>query len=787
MDKFISHQSQDFQMNETLVTGNYKVPGQNHEMMLPEILFITSYPPRVCGIATYSKDLVNALKKKFYSGFDIRICAIENGSENYTYPEEVDSVLNADDSFAFRDLAEKVNSNELNTLVVIQHEFGFYNKSKREFMEFLVSLNKPFVIVFHTVLPNPSEELRSYVSEIGKLSAGIIVMTYASAEILDRGYGLKSDLVKVISHGTHLLPNRGKDELKMKYGLMGRSVLSTFGLLSSGKGIETTIQAMPAILKVHPEVVFLVIGQTHPGVLAKEGENYRSSLTDLVSKLHIEANVVFLNYFMPLEELLEYLRLTDIYLFTSKDPNQAVSGTFSYAMSCGCPIISTPIPHAKELLNNGSGVVFDFGKSDQLSNAVNSLLSDEELRDTMSSNGIHRMAPTSWENSALAHVSLFERVGKDDLDISYILPPVNLSHVLELTSGRGLIQFSVLGIPDLRSGHTLDDNARALIAICEHYDQCLEPSDMVLINIYFSFIERCINQPGGMVNYIDSNGMATIQNEMENLDDSAGRAIWALGYFISKANVMPAELVDRAERYFLMLLPEVIRIRSTRAVAFAIKGLYYRSLTSSGTNLKLLVEELANRLLQMYRHESKNDWKWFEGYLTYANAVLPEAMLLAWKVTGVNSFRDVALESFNFLNDHIFSKERIRVVSNKGWHLRGNKIRTNVYGGEQPVDVAYSILALSTFYKEFRDKDYKEKMVLAFNWFLGKNHLNQTIYNPATGGCYDGLEGVYINLNQGAESTLSYLMARLEMSKWDMDYVERELGFVEMEEMNALN
>lgn len=787
MDKFIENRVSEVYSSIFPQLNGYEKSAKQNVVAMPKVVFITSYPPRVCGIATYSQDLIQALKTKFHSGFDLRICAVENKFENHEYPEEVDYILNTDDTNSYVRLAASINGNNSISLVVVQHEFGFFSNKNREFMDLLYNLKKPFVVAFHTVLPKPDQFMKEHISTIGKMSAGIIVMTYSSAEILDKYYGLKSDVVKVIFHGTHLLANRNTEELKGRYGFRGKYVLSTFGLLSSGKGVETSIKAMPAILKSHPKAIFLVIGKTHPSVVMKEGEIYRESLMRLVSELGIEESVIFLNYFMPLPELLEYLQLTDIYVFTSTDPDQAVSGTFSYAMSSGCPIVSTPIAHAKELINNGSGMVFDFGASDQLAEAVNTLLDDEKLREMMSSNGIHRMAPTSWENSALAHMRVFEQAGLDHVVRRYTLPQVNLQHVMELTTGRGMIQFSVLGRPDHSSGYTLDDNARALIAISEHYDQCLEPSDLVLINIYLSFIETCFTTDNRIVNYMNSMGMATDQNGAENLDDATGRMIWALGFLISKAAVMPIDMVERAEKVFLRVIPQIREISSTRAMAFAIKGLYYRNLVSPAQSFIGLVEELANRLLQMYRHESRYDWNWYEAYLTYANAVLSEAMLLAWKATGVKSFRDAAKDSFEFLNSHTFTKESIRVVSNNGWLVRGKRYNSQTFGGEQPIDVAYSIMALSTFFKEFGEEQYKDKMILAFNWFLGNNHLNQTMYNTATGGCYDGLENVYINLNQGAESTLSYLMARLEMAKWDLDVVPNDVKITEFEHQKVLN
>jgi len=312
---------------------------------------------------------------------------------------------------------------------LIQHEFGFFEQRENDFQEFLKTLNKPVVIIFHTVLPHPDELLKTKVRGIASDAEALIVMTHSSAKILTDDYGIAEEKITVIPHGTHLVPHSDKTLLKRKHKLSGKKILSTFGLLSKGKSIETTLDALPGIVKVNPDVLFLIIGKTHPTVVKHDGETYRNFLEAKVIELKIEKHVQFINQFLPLNELLEYLQLTDIYLFTSKDPNQAVSGTFSYAVSCGCPIISTPIPHAREVVQNDAGIIFDFENSQQLEKAVISLLADESLRKNISSNGLHRMASTAWENAAIAHAMLFEKLSKGYITLRYNLPDISLVHV----------------------------------------------------------------------------------------------------------------------------------------------------------------------------------------------------------------------------------------------------------------------------------------------------------------------------------------------------------------------
>lgn len=738
---------------------------KNVPQILPQILFITSYPPRECGIATYSQDLMKALNNKFDHTFDLKICPIESENERHIYLDEVKYVLNIDSPKSFVQLAESINEDPEIKLVMIQHEFGLFIEKDGDFIQFLNIILKPVCLVFHTVLPNPDIHLKSNVRQIFEVCESIIVMTHTSEEILINDYGLERDKISVIPHGTHLVSHSDKDILKEKYQLTGRMILSTFGLLSAGKCIETTLNALPKIVEKNPEVLFLIIGKTHPSVVKHEGEKYRRVLEDQVEALQIQDNVKFINEFLPLPNLLEYLQLTDIYLFTSKDPNQAVSGTFSYAMSCGCAIISTPIPHAVEVLKNDAGIIVDFENSEQLQLAIIALLNETELRQNISMKGLHRIVPSVWENAAIAHALLFKELYAGKMELHYKIPGINLDHLKRMTTNVGMIQFSIINQPDIDSGYTLDDNARAMVAMCQHYEITRDEEDLKYIEIYYNFIKFCLQKEGYFLNYVDENQVFTEQNYQTNLSDSNGRAIWALGYLVSMADILPKELVGNAELTFQIALTEVHNIHSTRAMAFIIKGLYYRNIRKkSGQDIEL-IKQLANRLVQMFRHEADADWNWFESYLTYGNSILPEAMLCAWLATDIPVYQQIAKSSFDFLLSKIFTLNRIKVISNKGWSHRGERLQTEVIGGEQPIDIAYTILALSKFYDVFKDESYKQKIDIAFNWFLGNNHLQQIIYNPCTGGCYDGLEDKYVNLNQGAESTVSYLMARLTVEK----------------------
>jgi glycosyltransferase involved in cell wall biosynthesis len=730
---------------------------------LPEVLFITSYPPRECGIATYSQDLIKALNIKFGTSFAIRVCALESGYTNNNYPDEVKFRIDTTLSQEYPKLANYINQNNLIKLVVIQHEFGFFEQQTEAFKQFLFELIKPVIIVFHTVIPKPDLSLKSDVRSITAACRAIVVMTNNSAKLLLNDYDVPKEKITVIAHGTHLVSHVKKEFLKEKYGLTGKKTLSTFGLLSSGKSIETTLEALPAIVKAHPEVVFLIIGKTHPNVVKYEGELYREKLEMMVTTLNLRDHVKFINSYLALPKLLEYLQLTDIYLFTTNDPNQAVSGTFAYAMSCACPIISTPIPHAREVLSEDTGIIVDFKNPAQLAESVIRLLGDEQLRSRISINALQKIVATSWENSAIAHAMLFKEKAGKKIAITYDLPEINLKHIKLLTTGFGMVQFSKINQPDIDSGYTLDDNSRALIALCMHYENTSDKRDLDYIRIYFDYIKYCLRPEGNLLNYVDKERSFTAQNG-KNQDDANGRAVWALGYLISRKSVLPAKLIAEARTIIQKVLPHIKTIHSPRAMAFAIKGLYYYHSVSKSSDNIVLIKTLAKRMVKMYMSESAEKWEWFESYLTYANSILPEAVLYSWLLTGETIYKEIAISSLNFLLSLTFNKNGIEVISNKKWLQKGMEAGQF---GEQPIDVAYTIMTLSKFYDTFNDKEYLNKMVIAFNWFLGKNRLHQIIYNPRTGGCYDGLEELNVNLNQGAESAVSYLMARLTIEKYN--------------------
>ncbi|KGE12655.1 glycosyltransferase [Sphingobacterium deserti] len=726
------------------------------------IAFISTFPPRACGIATYATDLINSIETQFESSFDSYYIPLEISQDVHQYEFDTFAILDVSEAKSFQRISDAINQSLDIDMVCIQHEFGLFHKAEDNFVYFLNQLNKDIVLTFHTVLPTPTSQMVKKVRDIAHSCKKIIVMTQNSADILVKDYHLDPRQIIVVPHGTHLSPAIDKNELRVLYDVENREVLSTFGLLGPGKSIETTLEALPVIVQAFPEVLFLVLGMTHPVLLEQEGEQYRDKLEEFVRRNALSHNVRFVNEFLSTVDLLSYLQLTDVYLFTSKDPTQAVSGTFAYALASGCPIVSTPIPHAQELLKADMGRMIDFGDAGQLAEAVSELLRFEQKeREKIRNVNIQKTVATSWQNSALAHVQIFNDVNDSFTTLRYSVPTINLEHVKRMTTPFGFIQFAEINTPDLQSGYALDDNARALVAILYYYDQYRDLDCLKLVSTYLHFIGHCIQEDGTFLNYVDTDKKFTKQNFNENLEDANGRAVWALGELLSRSQILPANLVNVANDLLRRAAPNFLNYQSTRSMAFTIKGLSY--LGSEEYNPVIIA--LADRLVAMFTHESSEDWRWYESYLTYANSLIPEALLLAFGRTSIPAYKEVAYRSFHFLIDKIFLDGEIHVISNKGWAQRGG-VNVELKGGEQPVDVAYTILALDLFYKDSGELRYREMAVAAFEWFLGRNHLKQIVYNPVTGGCFDGLEELNVNINQGAESTLSYLLARLKIGNY---------------------
>jgi len=724
------------------------------------IVYLSTFPPRQCGIATFTADLANAIDQMFGPSVKSKIVAMNlTEISHFSYSDKVILQISQLREEDYVNAANKLNQLKKVRLVNIQHEFGIYGGTYgAHLLLFLEKIQKPVVVTFHTVLPAPDEKMRHVVQTIMKYSKGIIVMTYHSKEILEKDYGLDPDRIQIIPHGIHHAPYRISQYAKSILGFSDKLVLSTFGFLSPGKGIEYVLEALPKVVEKFPNVRFLVAGATHPVVLGQEGESYRNFLIKKVYELGLSNYVLFYNTYFDLNKPFRILEATDVYLSTSLDPNQAVSGTLSYALGSGRPVISTAFAQAKQDITSEVGILIDLKNPQAFTDAIIKLLGDDQLRLQMGKNAYFRTRHMIWENVALSYLKYFSQFAPELTLGQRKLPFIKLAHLVKLTDNFGIIQFAKLTEPDFSSGYTLDDNARALIVAALYYKKFRTYSSLKLASIYLNFLYRVAKPDGYFNNYVNLNRAIDEQkNLQENSEDSSARGLYALA-LVSTTKQIPKRFRKQAHSLFEQSFQKNIAFSSPRAAAFYIKALY--CLLSKWKEPKTLavLRYYCERLVALYEKSHSPDWEWFEHYLTYSNAILPEALLLGYKITGERRYLEVSEKTLNFLIKHTFKDSTYIPIGQSGWFLKGG---TRQYFDQQPEDTAATVEALNTMFQITSEKHYKKLTNIAFNWFLGDNVLGQVVYDRTTGGCYDGVGEKFINLNQGAESTISYLLARL--------------------------
>jgi glycosyltransferase involved in cell wall biosynthesis len=722
------------------------------------IAYLATFPPRQCGIATFTADLTNAIDQMFTPSVESKIVAMNINEINpLPYSNKVIFQISQPNERDYINAAYNLNQIEKIKLINIQHEFGIFGgEYGSHLLLFLEKLQKPVVMTLHTVLPNPNEKMLSVVQTAMKYSKGIIVMTNYSKGILENDYGLDPNNIQVIPHGIHSVSYNSSESAKSALGFSGRLTLSTFGLLNSGKGIEYVIESLPKVVEKFPNVLFLVIGVTHPVVLKQEGENYRNFLINKVYELGLRDHVLFYNNYFHPNHLLKFLEATDIYISPSLDPNQTVSGTLSYALGSGRPVVSTAFSQAKEDITDKVGILVDFKKPQAFTDAIIKLLGDDKLRQQMGKNAYFRTRSRTWQNVALSYLKYFSQFVPELIPEQRKLPPIKLTHLTKLTDNFGIIQFAKLTEPDISSGYTLDDNARALIVATLHYKRFRTPFSLKLASIYLNFLCRLTRPDGYFDNFVNQNhDIDEEKNHQESSEDASARALYALAY-VSTMKQIPKRLRHQAHSIFERSFRKNIAFSSPRAIAFYIKAL--SRLLSKWKEPKTLaaLRYHCEQLMTLYEKGHSPDWEWFEPYLTYSNAILPEALILGYKITGEKKYLDLSEKTFNFLIKHTFKDNMCIPIGQSGWFFKGEKRH---YFDQQPEDTAATVEALNTMYQVTKREYYKELAYKSFNWFLGDNVLGQVVYDWTTGGCYDGVGEKSINLNQGAESSISYLLA----------------------------
>lgn len=730
------------------------------------IVFLSTFPPRQCGLAVFTADLANTVNQMFGLSVEAKVVAMNNneavGDLPCHYPRKVIFQINQNREQDYTDAAEALNRHKEVKLVNIQHEFGIFGgRCGEHILLFLEKLQKPAVTTLHTVLPAPDEQMFNVVRSISKYSQGVVVMTNYSKEILKKDYGLDPYRIKVIPHGIHHVPFKTNQRAKFMLGLSENYILTTFGLIGPSKGIEYVIESLPAVIKKFINVRFLVAGATHPVILKQQGEKYRNLLIKKVRQLGLSDYVIFYNSYFDLRKLLGFLEAADIYISPSLNPDQAVSGTLSYALGSGRPVISTAFAQAKEVITADVGALVDFKNPMSFSEAIIKMLANDQERLQMGKNAYFRTRHMTWENVASSYVNFFAKFIPGLMTEKRIFFPIKLTHLVKLTNDFGIIQFARLSEPDVYSGYTIDDNARALIAAVRYYKKFATPASFKLMPVYVKFISRLARPDGYFDNYVSPGRIVNEQrNILEHSEDSSARTLCALA-IVSVTSQIPNIYRKHARSLFENSFLKNLHFSSPRAIAFYINALYYVLSKWEKPKIMSVLKHYCDQLLFLYNKSRSPDWEWFEHYLTYSNAVLPEALMHGYKITGEKKYLEASKITMDFLIKHTFNDRMYVAIGQSGWFPKGG-IRQ--YFDQQPEDVAATVEALNLIYLITKDKYYEKLAYKAFNWFFGDNLLGQVVYDRSTGGCYDGVGSSFINLNQGAESTISYILARLSFN-----------------------
>lgn len=728
------------------------------------VVFVSTFPPRECGIATFTQDLANAFDRLYFPQEETRVVALNvDEYSRHKYPAKVIFQFPQTTRTAYREIASQVNKQRQVKFVSVQHEFGIFGGDYGSYLlDFLAEIKKPVAVTFHSVLPTPEEKMRAVVEQIARQSSFVVVMTESARDILVGRYGIPAEKVKVIHHGIHPRPYRESLEAKTTTGIPNRFILSSFGLLGRSKGLEYALDALPPVVKIYPDVLYLIIGATHPAVLKQEGESYRNFLVQKINDLHLENNVIFYNQYLKTNNLLDFLQATDIYLSLSQDPDQAVSGTLSYALGAGRPVISTSFAHAQEIVTAEVGRLVGFGNSAEITKAILDLMSDREKLKVMGETAYFRTRKMTWPNVALSYMREIIAAVPAFKEKESNLPAIKIKHLANLTDVFGIFQFAVKTTRDPVYGYTTDDNARALMAMVKIFAKTPKAQVARLISTYLGFLEYVADNREGFANFVNHDkSFYTEKNERENLADANARAFYALAFVAARPG-LPEEFKQRAERLFQSKFNPDKKIVSPRAAAFTILALSEWLTTENNNKYGLKIRELANYLVGLFEGSRGESWDWFEDILAYSNGVLPESLLVAYEKTNNDEYLRVARTSLDFLIKSSFDDNVCAPVGQDIWYRRGGVKSLN---DQQPEEVATLVSVLARAYLLTKERKYQEKMGRAFDWFLGNNHLEQVVYDESTGGSYDGVGETHINLNQGAESTIMYLLARLTMEE----------------------
>ena len=751
------------------------------------IAVIGNYLPRQCGIATFTTDLCAALTAEYGS---VRLMAlpVNDTGQEYDYPDRVRWSLAQDDIASYQDAAAFLNFNNID-MVCLQHEYGIFGgPAGSHILQLLRGLKMPVVTTLHTVLREPNPDQLMVMEEIAELSDRLIVMSQLSSQFLQEIFKVPGSKIDMVPHGVPDFPFLDPNFYKDRFGVEGKAVLLTFGLLSPNKGIENVIQALPQILSKHRNVMYIVAGATHPHVLRRDGDRYRESLQALAKQVGVESQVIFFNRFVSPEEMAAFIGAADIYITPYRFEAQVVSGTLAYALGAGKAIISTPYWHAIELLDDRRGALVPFQNPEAIAHKTIELLDTPATRHAMRKRGYLFARDMVWKSVAQGYMESFARVRSDRMRNPRVqfsaratpkaldqLPELKLDHVNALTDDTGILQHAIFTIPNRGEGHTTDDNARALIFTVmlegmtkanlsangkdrgEPEKAHLPMSDFAAR--YLSFLEHAFDSANGRFrNFL---GYDRRWNELMGSEDCHGRALWSLGTVLGQSQNQG--LRRAAGRLFESALPAAIEFYSPRASAYTLLGIQeYLNAYPGDRDAQKIRSTLSRRLLDMYESIRRPDWKWFEDVAAYGNARLPQALLVAGSASADERMIADGLEALDWLMKAQQSEDNghfVPIGSQGFYHQNGDKARFD----QQPIEAAGAVSACLQAFRVTGEDRWRREAWSALNWFLGDNDLQLPLYDSVTGGCRDGLHPERANQNQGAESTLSFLMALLEM------------------------
>jgi glycosyltransferase involved in cell wall biosynthesis len=739
------------------------------EVSLRRVAMLGNHLPRQCGIATFTTDLSEAIASAAPE-LDCFVLAMNDGRHQHAYPGRVRFELADNDVAAYTRAADFLNVNAVD-VVSVQHEYGIFGgKGGSHLLTLLRELRMPIVTTLHTILGAPNLHQRRVMDELTTLSDRLVVMTAGGAQLLRDVHGVPEEKIDVIPHGIPHVPSAGN---KNRLGVEGRPLILTFGLLSPDKGIEHVIDALPTILAHHPDAVYIVLGATHPHIIEHHGETYRLMLEDRALRLGVDTNVIFHNRFVSLPELTEFLAAADIYITPYLNPEQITSGTLAYAVGAGKAVISTPYAYARELLADGRGILVPWKDSSAIGAEIVGLLDDPERRLEMGRRAAAHGRNMLWPAVAESYLRSFERARDEHAQRRRTafrartlatrrvdLPQVNLDHVAVMTDDTGMLQHATFNVPRYDEGYCLDDNARALMLMTLLEDAGADDPRIVrtLASRYLAFVSHAFNRPLGRFRNFMSHGR--LWQEEQGSEDSHGRALWALGTVVGRSADPGRHSL--AGELFHAALPAVSGFSSPRAWAYALLGIEQYLLAFEGDrNVQASGRAIADRLLTLFRQTDQPGWPWFEDRVTYCNARLPQALIATASWTGDATMAATGIRSLQWLTtiqqtaDGYFAP-----VGTNGFFERG---MTAAVFDQQPVEACATVSACMHAFRTTGDHRWADHARRAFTWFLGQNQLQQALYDARSGGCRDALHADRVNQNQGAESTLSFLLALMDM------------------------